>query len=370
MMQRVKLVKAQDKCLSVEWQDGQAARFPYFWLRDHCQEPESLNQDTLQREVDTFSIPEDIQAEQASVSAEGDKVNVTWAHDGFLSRFDAEFLREMAFGAESGAERILWRGADLQDNLPEFDFADIQVGDGGLLQMLEGVEKYGFAVINGLPTNVEATHDFITRISYVRETIFGGLWDFSADMAHSDTAYTTADIGPHTDGTYSFDSPGLQLLHCLAFDGEGGVSVFADGFKIAETIRQEDPEAYRILTEVAVPGQYLEEGVHLLARHRIINVDDKGELVQICYNNFDRAPFLMEEERMMRFYQALRRFHDLAYDPEMQVRFQLVPGKAVLFDNWRVLHARTAYTGFRHLAGGYINREDFESRLRVLRKSR
>lgn len=368
-MQGVKLVKTQDKSLTVEWLDGRMAQFPYFWLRDHCREPESLNQDTLQREVDTFSIPEDIRAETATLSGDGSKIAVTWAHDGFVSGYEAAFLREMAFGPEGRVKRKLWRSGDIQEDLPEYDFADIQAGDKGLLSMLEGVEKYGFAVINGLPTNVDATRDFITRIAYIRETIFGGLWDFSANMAHSDTAYTTADIGPHTDGTYSFDSPGLQLLHCLAFDGEGGISVFADGFKIAETIREEDPEAFRILTEVAVPGHYLEEGVHLIARHRIINLDDDGELEQICFNNFDRAPFLLDEARMMQFYSALRRFHDLAYDPAMQVRFQLVPGKAVLFDNWRVLHARTAYTGFRHLAGGYVNREDFESRLRVLRKA-
>jgi trimethyllysine dioxygenase len=38
----------------------------------------------------------------------------------------------------------------------------------------------------------------------------------------------------------------------------------------------------------------------------------------------------------------------------------------MLFDNWRVLHGRAAYTGHRHLCGAYVNREDFESRRRVL----
>jgi trimethyllysine dioxygenase len=39
----------------------------------------------------------------------------------------------------------------------------------------------------------------------------------------------------------------------------------------------------------------------------------------------------------------------------------------LLFDNWRVLHARDAYTGYRRLAGVYLNKEDVESRLRHLR---
>jgi trimethyllysine dioxygenase len=39
----------------------------------------------------------------------------------------------------------------------------------------------------------------------------------------------------------------------------------------------------------------------------------------------------------------------------------------LLFDTWRLLHAREAYVGYRRLAGAYLNREDVESRLRVLR---
>ena len=46
----------------------------------------------------------------------------------------------------------------------------------------------------------------------------------------------------------------------------------------------------------------------------------------------------------------------------------VLPGSALLFDNWRVLHARDAYTGYRRVAGAYLNKEDVESRLRVLRR--
>jgi trimethyllysine dioxygenase len=52
-------------------------------------------------------------------------------------------------------------------------------------------------------------------------------------------------------------------------------------------------------------------------------------------------------------------------DHRLQWRRANPPGEAMLFDNWRVLHGRTAYTGHRHLCGGYVNREDYESRLRL-----
>ena len=46
---------------------------------------------------------------------------------------------------------------------------------------------------------------------------------------------------------------------------------------------------------------------------------------------------------------------------------RLAPGTALLFDNGRTLHGRRAYQGFRRLCGAYLNREDFDSKLRVLR---
>lgn len=35
-----------------------------------------------------------------------------------------------------------------------------------------------------------------------------------------------------------------------------------------------------------------------------------------------------------------------------------------VFDNWRVLHGRAAFTGKRRMCGGYINRDDWVSKFR------
>ena len=70
---------------------------------------------------------------------------------------------------------------------------------------------------------------------------------------------------------------------------------------------------------------------------------------------------------MSAFYQALRVFNRLIEDPDNQLKLRLEPGELVLFDNWRVLHGREAFEGKRQLIGCYFNREDFESRLRLLR---
>jgi trimethyllysine dioxygenase len=316
---------------------GQAAtdRFSPFWLRDHCHARESLHPDTLQRQVDTFAIPTDITPERIDVDGRGETLRIVWKHDGSTSVWPAEFLWSVARHPDRSQlpPRRLWDRQLLAGNLPSMDHTEIMSGNGGLLRWLRKVEEYGFALATGVPVTVEATRELATRIGYVRETIFGGMWDFTANLAFKDTAYTSAAIGPHTDGTYSFDSPGFQMFHCLHFDGTGGESTLVDGFKVAEDIRRSDPAAFEVLSSVKVPAQYLGDGVHLRAQHPIIQVDAQGALVQIAYNNYDRAPFSLPSARMTAFYRALKIFNAKVNDPANEITMRLSPGTALLFDN-------------------------------------
>jgi len=134
-------------------------------------------------------------------------------------------------------------------------------------------------------------------------------------------------------------------------------------------IRQADPMAFEVLSTVKVPAQYLGDGVHLRAEHPVIGLDHNNDFVQIAYNNYDRAPFRLATPRMNAFYRALKLFNQLINDPANEITMRLSPGTALLFDNWRTLHGRRAYQGFRWLCGAYLNKEDFDSKLRVLRKS-
>jgi trimethyllysine dioxygenase len=157
------------------------------------------------------------------------------------------------------------------------------------------------------------------------------------------------------------------MFHCLKFDGTGGDSTLVDGFKVAETIRRTDPAAFEVLTTVKVPAHYLGDGVHLRAEHPVIGLDRNGDFAQIAYNNYDRAPLRLPAPRMNAFYAALKLFNRLINDPAYEITMRLTPGTALLFDNWRTLHGRRAFQGFRWLCGAYLNKEDFDSKLRVLR---
>src|SRR5271170_7975725 len=79
--------------IEVRWRNSaETAQFSPFWLRDHCHAKHSLNADTLQREVDTFSIPQDIAPAKIEIKDGGRSLEIVWQHDDRASSYPAEFL--------------------------------------------------------------------------------------------------------------------------------------------------------------------------------------------------------------------------------------------------------------------------------------
>jgi gamma-butyrobetaine dioxygenase len=58
--------------------------------------------------------------------------------------------------------------------------------------------------------------------------------------------------------------------------------------------------------------------------------------------------------------------------PDLMLTFRLEPGDCVVFDNTRILHARTGFaaTGQRHLQGCYADLDGVASTMAVLRRNR
>lgn len=345
--------------------------FSWFWLRDHGQDPDSLDQDTLQRKIDTFGISADIVADRAEITPDGTALTLAW-HGGAESSYPTMFLARAAgvLPADDTVAPTLWaRGNDL-DARPQVRFDEVMANDAGVRTWLEQIARYGFCVVVGVPPNAEAARKLAERIGYLRDTIFGDLWQLSSEVTgHSDTAYTTQFLEPHTDATYCHDAPGLQMFTCLEFDGEGGESILVDGLAQAEQLRQADPAAFATLTRVTIPGRYIEPGVHLRTERPALRLDAAGRVVQVSFNNYDRAPFLLPEPEMTAFYRAYGLLHARIADPANSILIPLRPGMTLIFDNWRLLHGRAGYRGRRVFCGCYHNREDFESRLRVLREA-
>jgi trimethyllysine dioxygenase len=353
------------RMLVVRWSDGVTSEYPWIWLRDH--DVATLHPVTQQRELFTAGVDRGISSDHVEI-ADG-HIDVTWSNADQPSRVEVELLDRFREAAPArvdvAAERVNWDAETIAEEWPTVEHESVMTTDDGVAAWMRKVATYGFCIVVGTPPTIEATETLLRRVGYVRETIFGGFWNFQADLSKADTAYTNIELLPHTDGTYSHDAPGLQLLHCLEFDGEGGESTMVDGFRVASEMRTAHPDEYATLSRVEVPGQYVGDGVHLMASRPVFRTDAAGDLVQVSYNNADRAPFLLPATEMDAFYHAVRVLESLLNDHRLQWRRANPPGDAMLFDNWRVLHGRTAYTGHRHLCGGYVNREDYESRLRL-----
>jgi trimethyllysine dioxygenase len=354
-----------DVSLEVTWSDGVATRYPWLWLRDHAHDPDTLHPVTQQRQLFTARVPRGLRG--LSCEVVGDDLAVTW------DVLEPASVLPVAFLSRHRHPRVARVGLDVPVTLwnssvatPTVGYDAVMASDAGVARWLRAALQHGFCIVEDTPATMEGTGALLRRVSYVRETIFGGLWQFEDDMAKADTAYTNLELRGHTDGTYSADAPGFQMLHCLEFHGTGGESTLVDAFAVARRLEAEHPDWFEVLSTVAVPGQYIGDGAHLMAVRPVFRHDHTGRLVQVSFNNYDRAPFLLDEVDQVAFYDALRAFEELTNDPAMQWRHALRPGEAMLLDNWRVLHGRAAYSGRRRMCGGYLNREDVESRLRQL----
>ena len=369
MTVRINQIVPLHEALNVSFGDTERT-FSWMWLRDHSQDAESFHPKTKQRLLETFDLdaPE---APEVELEEDGSALALHWKGAAKPSRYTAEYLATVDSPAElynvTVADQVLWDGSAADEALNRFGYREVGGEDGKAFgDMLLAIKRYGMAMVTEMPLRKEAVGDVMERIGYIRRTIFGTLWEFSSDGEIDDTAATPLDIKPHTDGTYSHDAPGLQALLCLSYEATGGNNTLVDGLFVAGRIRQEHPDAYRILCETSVPGQYIGDGSYLVAQRPPLRADAAGRIVQVSYNNHDRAPFLLPEPLMGRLYAALALFDGMVNDPANQIEFGLCPGEMIIFDNWRLLHGRKAFQGSRRMAGCYMNREDFESRLRML----
>lgn len=120
----------------------------------------------------------------------------------------------------------------------------------------------------------------------------GGFWDFTADLAKGDTAYTNLALGAHTDNTYFTDPCGLQLFHLLSHtNGSGGATLLVDGFQAAETLRCSDPDSFALLAQIQTAAHAAGDSSNLFkAIAPLLSFHPhSGELMRVRYNNDDRS---------------------------------------------------------------------------------
>ncbi|KFP68276.1 hypothetical protein N322_08171 [Cariama cristata] len=345
-------------------------RFDFVWLRDHCRSASCYNAKTNQRSLDTASV--DLGIKPKAVLCSSSRVRP----DGHVTRYGLEWLVKNSYEGQKQQvmhPRILWNAEIYrQAQVPSVDCRSFLETDEGLKEFLQNFLLYGIAFVENVTPTKEDTEILAERISLIRETIYGRMWYFTSDFSRGDTAYTKLALDRHTDTTYFQEPCGIQVFHCLKHEGTGGRTLLVDGFYAAEQVLQQAPDQFELLSKVPLKHEYVENvgdcHNHMIGVGPVLNVYPwNNELYLIRYNNYDRAVInTVPYDVVHRWYAAHRTLTAELRRPENELWVKLKPGKALFVDNWRVLHGREAFTGYRQLCGCYLTRDDVLNTARLL----
>ena len=371
---RCDLAEAQvlEDQIRVRWADGRVSPFHHQWLRDNCPCAQCVYSVTREQVLEIVDVDDDLSAIGARI--EHGVLSVEW-RGGHRSQYDPGWLRAHAYDDESRAERRaakpqpqLW---DSTFDLPVFDYTAVMEDPKALLQWLLALRDQGLTQVRGVPTEPGSLALIAKCISFIRESNFGVLFNVQSKADADSNAYTAFNLPLHSDLPTRELQPGLQFLHCLVNDADGGESLFVDGFAIANALREEDPEAFRALCEIPVEFRNKDRHSDYRRLAPIIALDALGEVVEIRMANFLRGPFETSVAQMPLLYRAYRRFIAMTREARFRLVKRLNPGELWCFDNRRTLHARNAFdptSGARHFQGCYIDRDELLSRILVLQR--
>jgi len=378
--------------------------FPYVWLRDSCQSSACIHPTTSQKFHRTSDIPLDIKPVSDGLRLADDGIHIAWT-DGHESFFHASFLERHSSSEKLSAFHrdivpISWNNSSISGvhNL-FFPYESLKEPIGLLSAMLQ-ISKYGILFVSGVHS-VETSHEkcelrsLAELFGEIRPTFYGLLWDVINMPNSRNIAYTNLDLGLHMDLLYvvckaSFCTeyisssvkryfqhpPKYQILHCLRNRVQGGKSTFVDGLHAASILLETHPSDFEVLATTPVAFHYINDSHHLHHVHPTIELSRpfSGAVGHINYSPPFQAPLPLSTPGG--FYPALQQFTKILNDPEHSYQYTLQEGDAVIFDNRRVLHARTAFSNIegqvrvgeanRWLKGCYLEADSLMDRERVL----
>jgi gamma-butyrobetaine dioxygenase len=366
-------VSATPEALAVEWADGTIRQFAGIWLRDNS--PEHRDPHSGQRLVDIADLPPAPRIRAAA--ARDGAVQVEWDGEDGASCFDVEWLTSQSDSVTIRRPELAVRPWLEGSTLSASDFAwaeFTEARDHGALRLewLTRLLQEGVAFLSNAPGEESGLLEAMKLIGQVAETNYGLVFEVRSVAQPENLAYSDLGLGLHTDNPYREPVPGFQALHALTVSPDGGESLFADGFALAEHVRDTRPDDFALLSQTAVPFHYRSPNAELYAERPLIQISCGGRIGAVHYNSRSIAPLDPSSPNTADYYSAYRRFAALLREPRHQLRFRLAAGEIVVFDNQRILHGRTAFSAARHprhLRGCYLTRDSVYSTVAVLRRT-
>jgi alpha-ketoglutarate-dependent taurine dioxygenase len=353
---------------------------------------------TFQRTGVRFDIgngkPLNVTKKQASVMytmtqcvSDGSFYHITWG-DGHVSTYSTDWLDEMLHNWDNTSAvtsyekgRVLWK--DLNEdtvrtsNLLCLSFQEA-ITDDGMKGSLKALHEYGFVLVTDTPiddggsgvaalasalgggSNKDEPGNLLMhyRAGHFNEimlprgtdgplrTLYGTVWSTASvgqaiGTSTADSSYGTEGLPLHTDMTYKYDPPGLQIFTMIQPAAHGGESVICDGFAVAAKLRDTHPDAFRLLCETTRRYHCIDQatGWHMEASGPIIGVDNNKQIIMIRHNDLDRLPDLPSPTAtdFHSFYAQLQSAHsvwdELLSDDAFRLVLQLRPGDTIVVAN-------------------------------------
>lgn len=356
------------RTVRMDWQDGHRSVFHTIWLRDNCSCDACGDHSGGHRFWELNMAPQSFANEVAVIDG---MVQITWTEEGHITTFDPAWLRAHCYSDAARSERrhrpTTW-DASIAGQLPEADYALAQTDDTERLKVFDAVRGYGICLLRNVPATVEATEQIAALCGFVRETHYGRVFEILSSPNPKVIANAPVPLRPHTDENFREPPPGIMIFHSIrASEDRGGESVMTDGFRLAEDFRDQFPEDFELLTQISIPHRRFIEDVGLRAEAPVIQLDRHGDVVEFRLNERTMGPLDLPLDQIEAAYRALGRLFNLTYDPKYHMHHLLEDGEALVFDNARVLHARTGFNGNRHVRLTHVGRDEFFSRWRQLR---
>ena len=359
--------------IQIGFSDGSSSTYSLMWLLDSC--PSGFHPQTGERSFDLLSVPDAPLLRSAEILSDG-HLELHWEHASDPSRFSAAWLAAHRPGVQRSDSAAIahqyWKATDLPDGAPRHAARAILQDDAALLAWLTDTKKYGLTIVQGIAGTGEAGMAIARRIGFLRETNFGQSFEVLNKADPNNLAYTSLALALHTDLTNQETPPGYQFLHCITNDAEGGGSVFADGFAIAQALRDRDPSAFDTLAHTVIPCRFFDRECDIRTHTPVITLDHTGTIQEIRFNAHLVDLIDLPNDTIDAWYRAYRTFMRLTRDPSFRLSFRMASGEMTAFDNRRILHGREAFnpaSGNRHLHGCYVDRVEYDSRMRMLNRT-
>ncbi len=335
---------------------GHHADFHLRWLRhnnDHDRHPI-----TGERTLDSAELPDELAVVSAGL-VDG-VLRVRWRDDDRVSRYPLEWLRRHAYATD----RIAAPRPPSQ--VTALEIAGARAPAAIAPDLLARLALHGAAVVRREHPSPEAETEAESEVwiaalaahgLQIVGTHFGRIEDLRTDNTTNENTdqlgYTDSAIDLHTDQPFLEAPPRYQLLQGIRDADKGGNTVLADGEAAFRYLQSLDRDAADLLTSTRISFHRKQKNFEREVISPIVSIRDGRVFVRSSY--FTEAPYQIAFDRMAAWYRAHDQFVRILRDPQNHYAFRIRPGDVLVYDNHRMLHGRTAFSGARWIRGVYFN---------------